>query len=510
MAVTKNDLKFIERFRAKRAANDYISPILYKRYNDLMAELGEAPAEAPTTSATSATTAAEKPQPRPEAETPPAVRPDTPLPRSSTGRIPAGMVPEVDKLRPTTPASATGPRGQPVRPEAPGFFSKVGADVERMATMPRGTYDSKWGEAPANEVKAYQASAPQMEPVPYDEWESKPKPTVDKPEVVPEFKVPKFEYKSTSLDLNELMSKLPSVQEELSKDKKYTEYNNQLTDLLAQGKEAIKVMDAERAAARAEAREAREASEWKEFAAIMGQALVKLGAGIYGQRTGVDMATNAKFDPVDWSRNYQQIQDQLRDKLEDVRDAYKSKETIRQQDMAATKDEMQRIEGQTAEQVKTKMAALQIQLQEREAENRRQLEIATTKFNAAVRLGLTKQKQLHERTINTINQRVQLLRDQNKAVQATQKKSLSVPEAYATAATSLTGLLSGKPENSLPYEALKDLKMALSALSDGSAEDLGGKFKRLAEVTARFKKGTTVPAHDKLLKYILNGGEAPR
>lgn len=58
----------------------------------------------------------------------------------------------------------------------------------------------------------------------------------------------------------------------------------------------------------------------QELAEKMGHALAQLGAGIQGQRTGVDTVSGLKFDKTDWTARYKQALDELKANLDDLKE----------------------------------------------------------------------------------------------------------------------------------------------------------------------------------------------
>ncbi len=57
--------------------------------------------------------------------------------------------------------------------------------------------------------------------------------------------------------------------------------------------------------------------QWGEVAETFGRALSRLGAGLYGMRTGLDLS-GAKFDSTDWTKRYDQSFDEYRTELNDA------------------------------------------------------------------------------------------------------------------------------------------------------------------------------------------------
>jgi DNA repair exonuclease SbcCD ATPase subunit len=63
---------------------------------------------------------------------------------------------------------------------------------------------------------------------------------------------------------------------------------------------------------------------WAEAAEKIGLGLVRLGAGIQGLKSGVDLSTGLKFDQTNWDARYQALRDDLKTRLDGV-----EKETTR-------------------------------------------------------------------------------------------------------------------------------------------------------------------------------------
>ncbi len=69
---------------------------------------------------------------------------------------------------------------------------------------------------------------------------------------------------------------------------------------------------------------AKERLGWGEAAEIFGKALARIGAGLYGIKTGVDVS-GAKFDPSDWSSRYDRAQGDYKIALDQAEKATQSK-----------------------------------------------------------------------------------------------------------------------------------------------------------------------------------------
>lgn len=73
--------------------------------------------------------------------------------------------------------------------------------------------------------------------------------------------------------------------------------------LNSQDQEALKAWNERRTALESDYAAAKERLGWGEAAEIFGKALARIGAGLYGIKTGLDLS-GAKFDPSDWSSRY--------------------------------------------------------------------------------------------------------------------------------------------------------------------------------------------------------------
>jgi hypothetical protein len=158
--------------------------------------------------------------------------------------------------------------------------------------------------------------------------------------------------------LNDRMSQISS---ELSPEKKgeFTSKLNSLTEQLNSARERASksVMEAK---SESEARDTR--TQWAEVAETIGHAMAQLGAGLYGQKTGMDMS-GVKFNKRDWTQDYNRIQQKLKGTLDTIESGL-----VRQ-------------EGDIAElrkETKQEMAQAQ-EMTEKDAAERKQLLINETK-----------------------------------------------------------------------------------------------------------------------------------
>lgn len=122
-------------------------------------------------------------------------------------------------------------------------------------------------------------------------------------------------------------------------------------------------------------------TQWAEVAEKMGHALAQIGAGIQGQRSGIDTASGLKFDKTDWNERYNQLLGELKTNLADLQE----QKGLAERNRDATKRDIEREEGiqqKTAEagfntQAETRMKGAvakteQQTSEERNASNERQ------------------------------------------------------------------------------------------------------------------------------------------
>lgn len=91
-------------------------------------------------------------------------------------------------------------------------------------------------------------------------------------------------------------------------------------------------------------KETKERIGWAQAAELLGSALVQLGAGLYGLRTGVDM-TGMKFNFNDWNKNYERALDEHRLELSNLEDETKAKRDIVETERKTYDDWTRRLES---------------------------------------------------------------------------------------------------------------------------------------------------------------------
>lgn len=113
--------------------------------------------------------------------------------------------------------------------------------------------------------------------------------------------------------LQESMDKISS---EIPQDRK-TEFTRQAEGLRQTLADARKRADEAKASAMSTEEKQAKITGYAEAAELIGHALAQLGAGVYGNKTGVDLS-GVKFNRRDWSQDYKRIQDRLKTRLDEV------------------------------------------------------------------------------------------------------------------------------------------------------------------------------------------------
>lgn len=127
---------------------------------------------------------------------------------------------------------------------------------------------------------------------------------------------------------------------------------------------------------------------WAEVGETLGHALAQLGAGMQGQRSGVDAVTGLKFDKTDWSKRYAQTLAELRTNLEDVRAQQQGREREKgRQEMGL---ERERATGERAadRELSSSERAAETGQRSREADAERQFRMKEGELNRKSREGI--------------------------------------------------------------------------------------------------------------------------
>lgn len=208
-----------------------------------------------------------------------------------------------------------------------------------------------------------------------------------------------------------LSDRMSQISSELAPDKK-DEFNKRLTglneQLLAAREKAAKGIAEAKTAA--EAQDTR--TQWAEVAETIGHALAQLGAGLYGQKTGLNMS-GVKFNNRDWSQDYNRIQQQLKGKLDEIEAGLVREEGdiagLRKETKEEMAQEEARVEQSAAEQKQLLINETKARLQEltrvKDLKNQQSIE----NFKAATSQAEAAQRKLDSLEIMDVQQKNDLM-----------------------------------------------------------------------------------------------------
>jgi hypothetical protein len=187
---------------------------------------------------------------------------------------------------------------------------RVEAGPQKPATGLDSVFSKVKGFLSGTEESASAAPASQAE-------EKKPEPlkNLPPPPKQPELPAPKqqaggfstLEKKAQTVkgpqDVDGLLAELKTYKDELPADRQKF-YDEQLQKLQSDKQQLFNAY-----------REDRRTLDWARLGETFAKAIAKLGAAWQGLKTGVDMS-GVKFDPIDWSQDYQSIRDELKTSLD--------------------------------------------------------------------------------------------------------------------------------------------------------------------------------------------------
>jgi hypothetical protein len=175
---------------------------------------------------------------------------------------------------------------------------------------------------------------PKGEPIPQAETPAVPAepafkmPTI-KPKKVGEFEAPSFQ------SIEETMKGLQGIKDKIAPvdpDGKLAKANAALED---NWNSAKTVYEMAISGARSDAEKEKASLEWQQVATMFSEALVNIGAGIVGLKTGQDLS-GVKFNKRDWEAEYERLRKGTQDKIADAA----TKLGISQEDFATKKKEI--------------------------------------------------------------------------------------------------------------------------------------------------------------------------